>query len=240
MALPSEISSINPLGAVGIGNLSTLGAILLVVVVAVVILGLVGIIIGIFFVRKKYWIRIHVFRLVGNTPTRVAIYHAREFPMGLAGDKLWKVAPAGMIKLQTVKWLPVGKYQSAPNEFWYWIREDGEWINFKNVDLDKMSKEMNIKFVQEDMRLQRLATDRLLEQRLMNKSFWEKWKETIMLIIFFLVITICMVVIFYQFSKIVDKLSPLVTDIDQSLQLVQRTCGLNLTQGGTGGLIPIK
>lgn len=241
MAVPSGLEGINPLASIGLGNMSTLGAILLVIALAVVICGLVAGIILIFFVKKKYWIRIHVFKLVGNTPTRMAIYSARQVPMGMAGDMLWRVAPLGMMKFQTIKWLPVGKYQSAPNEFWYWLREDGEWINFKNENIDELSRTMKIKFVQEDMRLQRLATDRLLEQRLMNKSFWEKWKETIMLIIFFLVVAICMVIIFYQFSKVIDKMAPLVDGISKSLDIVQRTCGLNITQGGsTGGLIPVS
>ena len=58
---------------------------------------------------------------------------------------------------------------------WYYIREDGEWINFKQINIDEESRKMNVKFVQEDMRLQRLATERILEQRLLNKSFWEKY-----------------------------------------------------------------
>jgi NADH:ubiquinone oxidoreductase subunit 5 (subunit L)/multisubunit Na+/H+ antiporter MnhA subunit len=72
-------------------------------------------------------------------------------------------------------------------------------------DLNKISREMGIKFVNEDMRLQRLATERLLEQRLLNKSFWEKWGTTIMMVIVFLVVAICMVIIFYQFGKIQDQ-----------------------------------
>lgn len=238
-----SLSSVNPLNSFGgFGNMSSLGMILLIFAIAIVILGLIGFIIYIYIIKKAYYIKIPVYRLIGNTPTRIAIFTAKEVQMGMAGDKLWRVASAGINKIKVIKWLPVGKKQSAPNEFWYWIREDGEWINFSISDIDKISRDAGVKFVQEDMRLQRLATDRLLEQRLMNKSFWDKWGDKILTVIFFLVIAVCMVIIFYQFSKLVDKLVPLVDSIDSSLNVVMRTCGMNLTQSGSGGsgLVPVR
>lgn len=240
MADPISISSLNPLGGVNVGSsLGTIGSILLVIAIAVVILGLIGLGIYIYVVRKQYWIKIHVFRLMGNVPTRVAIYSAKEVPFGMAGDRLWRVASGGMWKFKAIKWLSVGKIQTAPREFWYYIREDGEWINFQLADLTKISKEIGVRFVQEDMRLQRLATERLLEQRLLDKTFWEKWGTVIMTIIFFLVIAVCMVIIFYQWSKILDKTAPLVDMMTNAMLRVEATCpAFNETAGKFSGLVP--
>lgn len=199
-----DLSSVNPFANLSIGSLGTMGAILLIFVIAIVILAMIGFVIYIKVVKKQYWINIHVFRLIGNIPTRVAIYQSKEVPFGMAGDKLWKVSQ-GLLKIKAIKWLSVGTLQSAPREFWYYIREDGEWINFILSDLNEIQKKAGVKYVQEDMRLQRLATERLLEQRLMNKTFWEKWGTTVMTLIFFLVMAVCMVIIFYQFSKVQDK-----------------------------------
>jgi len=243
MGDPVSFASINPLASVNLGgSMTTFASIGLVLVIAVVILALAGALIYWRVVKKQYWIKIHVFKLIGNVPTRFAIYTAREVPFGMAGDKLWKVASAGMIKLKAVKWLPVGKIQTAPREFWYYMREDGEWVNFQIGDLNKISKEMGIRFVQEDMRLQRLATERLLEQRLMNKTFWEKWGTTIMMIIVFLVVAICMVIIFYQFSKVIDKMGYIVDTQDATTRIIIKYCGGNIfneTSGGVQGLIPV-
>jgi len=228
-------------GGIGLG---TWGSIALIIVIAVLIIAGVGFLIYWRVVKKAYWIRIHVFRLIGNVPTRVAIYSAREVPFGMAGDKLWKVTSAGLWKFKAIKWLPVGKIQTAPKEFWYYIRTDNEWINFQMSDLNEISKAMGIRFVQEDMRLQRLATERLLEQRLMNKTFWEKWGTTIMMIIVFLVIAISMVLIFYQFGKVMDKFMAVENtqlEISKILYKVfgeNYASGLNGTIGGTQGLIP--
>jgi hypothetical protein len=244
--MPS-VSDINPFANMGGGgSIGTYGQIALIIVIAVGILGLIG---GLIFwrvVKKQYWIKIHVFRLIGNTPTRVAIYDAKEVPFGMAGDKLWKVAPAGMFKFKAIKWLPVGKIQSAPREFWYYIREDGEWINFSLNDINDIQKKAGVRFVQEDMRLQRLATERLLEQRLMKKSFWDQWGSTIMLVILFLVMAVCMVIMFYQFGKLLDQFTSVEATQLETAKILYKTFGdhyinnvLNsTTDGGVSGLIP--
>lgn len=243
--MPSA-SDLNPFANVNLGgSMGSMGAIALVIVIAIVIIGLIGLLIYWRSVKKAYWIKIHVFRLIGNTPTRVAVYDAKEVPFGMAGDKLWKVAPAGMFKFKTIKWLSVGKIQTAPREFWYYIREDNEWINFALADLNGIQKQAGIRFVSEDMRLQRLATERLLEQRLMNKTFWEKWGTTVMMVMVFLVMAICMVVIFYQFSKLLDKFAQVEGTQLETAKILYKAFGdsyingaLN-SSGGSSGLIPV-
>lgn len=240
-----EVSDLNPFANVNLGgSLGSFGSILLVIVIAVVIIALIGLLIYWRTVKKKYWITIEVSRLIGGRAMRVATYCAREVPFGMAGDKLWRVCGLGMFaKFNVIKWLPVGKIQSAPRVWKYWIREDGEWINYGDENLDELSKKMNVRFVQEDMRLQRLATERLLEQRLLNKSFWEKWGATIMMIILFLVLAICMVIIFYQFSKLLDKFAQVESTQLETARILYRVFGenygSNFTGGGNSGLVPV-
>jgi len=237
-----DANSLNPFGAIDLGSkLGSMGSILLVFAIATVILGIIGYFAYSSSVKKKFWIKIHVFRLIGNTPTRVAVYNAKEVPFGMAGDRLWKVA-TGFLMMKGIKWLPVGKIQTAPKEFWYYIREDGEWINFSLDDLNSVQKSAGVRFVQEDMRLQRLATERLLEQRLMNKSFWEKWGTTVMMIVVFLVVAICMVVIFYQFSKVIDKFAEVSATNLETSKVLLRVFGenyLNQSINGGTGLVPV-
>lgn len=242
-----SLGQFNPFTNVNLGgSLGTFGSIALVIAIAVVIISLVGLLIYSRIVKKQYWINIEVSRLIGGVPMRVALYSAKEVPFGMAGDKLWKVAPAGVFKLKTIKWLPVGKLQSAPRLFKYWIRADGEWINYQDANIDEESKKMGVRFTQEDMRLQRLATERLLEQRLLNKTFWEKWGTTIMMIIVFLVVAICMVIIFYQFSKLIEQFSQVEKTQLETAKILYKVFGehyinnaLNSSVGGNEGLIPV-
>lgn len=234
-------ADLNPFANIGSGaSMGTYGSIALVVAIAIFVLGLIGFLIYWQYIKKQFWIRIHVFRLIGNIPTRVAVYSAKEVPFGMAGDKLWKVAPTGMMQMfKAIKWLPVGKIQTAPKEFWYYIREDGEWINFALSDLNEIQKKAGVRFVQEDMRLQRLATERLLEQRLMNKSFWDKWGNVIMTVIFFLVIAVCMVIIFYQFGKIQDQQLMNEQVQFETARILLKVFGENFASNytGTGGAV---
>lgn len=241
-----DLASLNPLSAINLGgSWGTFGSIALVIGVAFAILGLGAIVIYWRIVKKQYWINIEVSRLIGGVPMRVANYQAKEVPFGMAGDKLWRVGSGFFKFIKAVKWLPVGKVQSAPRLWKYWIREDGEWINYQDANLDEVSRKMGVRFVNEDMRLQRLATERLLEQRLMNKTFWEKWGTVIMTLIFFLVMTICMVIMFYQFSKVMDKFSTIATTQAETSRILLRVFGDNYianAQNITGvskGLIPV-
>lgn len=237
----ATFSDVNPFGNLNFMGMGTLASILIIFALATIIIGIIGAFIFIRHLKKVYNIKIHLFRLIGNVPTRVAIYSAREKTLGITGDALWRVSDAGWNKIKTVKWLSVGRIQTAPREFWYWKRPDGEWENFCLSDIDEIQKKAGVKLIQEDMRLQRIATEKILEQRHMQKGFWDKWGNTIMTLVFFLVIAVCMVIIFYQFSKLIDKLMPLVNAITESLKIVQKTCPIfyNESVNGGTGVVPL-
>jgi hypothetical protein len=212
-----ELSDINPFGKFNIG-LGTLGDALLLFFLGIVIVGLIGWLIYWYISKRQYFIKIPLFRLVGNVPTRVETYLARKFPIGKAGDCLWY---AKGIK----KFLAPATIQSAPDEFWHWEREDGEWINFAMADLDKHQKQAGIRYIHQDMRSQRIATANLLEQRLINKSFWDKYKDLIVQLVFYIITTLMLVVIFWQWSNMVDKMSSIATALaDATTKLDNLEC----------------
>jgi hypothetical protein len=231
------MADLNPFGTINFGGMSTYATIGLVIAVALVLAVIIGVFIYIYFVKKAYNINIHCFKLIGNVPTRVAIYSAKEVPFGLAGDRLWRVAGAGWNKIKTIKWLSVGKIQTAGREFWYWIRPDGEWENFCMVNIDEMQAKAGVKLVQEDMRLQRLATEKILEMRHMKKNFWEQYGTVVMTLIFFLIIAVSLVIIFFQYSKLIDKMNPMIDTLTKSLNIVQKSCPLYFNETTSGGEI---
>lgn len=227
MANPVSLSSINPFVNFKISNLGIVGNVLLVLLIAFLILGIIGFFIWYSTVKRQYYIKIHLFKLIGNNPTRIAKLRGREVAFGRAGDKLWRIAPSGLgMAFKIIKWIPIGKFQTAPNEFWYWVRQDEEWINFCPIDIDEISHKMKIKFVQEDMRLQRLATEKLLEQRLLKKGLWEKYGVIIGYVIFFMIITIALIIIFYQWSHIIEGTNALISKINVLLSKAETSRGL--------------
>lgn len=200
-----DLASMNPFGNFNL-SLGFIGNALALFLIVCLVLGGIGWLIWWRISSKQYFIKIPLYRLVGNVPTRVAFYRAKRFAIGKAGDYLWY---AKGIK----KFLPPATIQSAPNEFWHWEREDGEWINFSLADLDVDQKKAGVRYIHQDMRSQRIATANILEQRLINKGFWDKYKDMIVHLIFYMVVMICMIVIFWQWSKITTQIGGLVSQL---------------------------
>ena len=206
-----DIASLNPLKNFDIG-IGAIGSALLVLFIAIFVVCLVIVIIFLYINKRKYKYKIPLTKKVGNRTIRVKTFLAKDFPIGRAGDKLWLVKG---IK----KYISPATLQTAPNEFTHHEREDGEWINVEYPDVDEQMKQLKVKFVQQDMRSNRIAIADILEQRFKDqKTFWEKWGNMIMQLIFYLVVTMMMIVIFYQWSDIVTKVSGLV----DKLQVTER------------------
>jgi small-conductance mechanosensitive channel len=206
---------------IGIGQI---GSILIVFVVCIILIGILIFLVVWKTEGKKYNKIICLFSKIGNASTKVGTYKAKTVPIGKV-EQLWFVKG---IK----KYLAPATIQSAPREYWYWIREDGEWINFGIEDLDESQKTAGIKYIHQDMRMQRLATDKLLESRLMEKSFWDKYGHMIANIIYYFIVVIAIIIIFYQFSKIVEKINEL---MQTAGALVKLGCG---GKSPTAELIP--
>jgi len=208
----------------GIGGLGTFATVLLVFFLAILILGLIGVLIFVILNNKKYKHIIPLYKKVGNNTIRVATFKAKDFKIGTAGDKLWYVRKAK-------KYIPVGTIQTAPNEYTHFERDDGEWINIGLPDIDEDLKKMNVKYIHQDMRATRIAISEILEQRFKEKkSFWDKYGDRILTVILFLTVAIAMVVIFYQWSTIIEKTSEL---LDQIIQLKGEKAG-----SGNQGVVP--
>lgn len=216
---------LNFLGIKDIG-IGFIGTALLVFFVAIIILGLVALLIVLWIKAKQYKYRIPLYATVGGKVTRIATFKAREVMMGLGGEKLWFVKKAK-------KWLPPAILQSAPNEFPHFLRADREWINFDIENLDEKQQRMGVKYIQEDMRFHKVGIEKLLEQRLMQKSFWEKYQHIIMNIVFYLIMVICIVIIFYMWGQIVEKTAELLDSINQYTKQVS-----DLRRSSGGSLIP--
>ena len=216
-----DLGDINPFGKFDIG-LGAIGNALLLFFIAVVIFALIGWLVWWRIQSKRYYLRIPIFKLIGNIPTRVKVYKAKIFPIGKAGDNLWYV---GGIK----KFIPPATIQSAPNEFWHWEREDGEWINFSLSDLDTIQKKAGVKYIHQDMRSQRIATSNLLEQRLINKGFWDKYGDMITHLVFYIIVTLMLIVIFWQWSNITQQVGGLISQL-QGFECI----------GMKTGIVPVK
>ena len=199
-----SLSDLNIFGSIGIG---TIGMALLIFFFAILIVLLIGAGLYFYIQKKQLKYTIPLYKMIGARPIKIMTLKAKDFKIGMAGDKLWYVPKAK-------KYISCGTIQTAPNEYPHFEREDGEWINFGLGDIDELMKQAGIKYVHTDMRSQRIAISNLLEQRFKGKqSFWDKYGNMIAQAIFYLMVCVCMVIIFYQWSGIVESTGRLLNRI---------------------------
>jgi len=172
---------------------------LMIFAIAIVVVGMIGFGIYVYFSKKQLKYTIPLYKMIGAKPIKIGTYKAKDFKIGFAGDKLWFCPKAK-------KYIIPASIQTAPNEYPHFERSDGEWINFGLGDIDEEMKQAGVKYIHQDMRSNRIAISNLLEQRFKGKqSFWDKYGNMVAQAIFYMIVCICMVVIFYQWSTIIDN-----------------------------------
>lgn len=195
-------------------GIGTLGNFFLWFVLSLVLAGFLGFFIYRTFLRKSFKHKIRIYGLYGNAPMLKWVGVAREIPVGRAGDKLFFLR-------KKKKYLPPPTIQMGRNEWWYWEREDGELINIGLQNLDDVHRRLGVKFIDTDMRMQRLGIEKNLTYRLQKQTFWEKYGQTIMAVIYYLVMGIMMIILFMQWRKTGQYLNGL---IDKAADLLQKVC----------------
>jgi len=142
--------------------------------------------------NKKFNKTIRAFQKVGSDVALIITCKGMFQRVGNAGD-FWLVLKGGLKKT-----LPRPRKQMAPNEFWYFIRDDGEWVNFSLKDFDAEMRKAGAYFVDEDMRLQRLGIQKNLQERFQKISFWDKYGGMIMNLMYMVVTVVLLVVLFKE------------------------------------------
>jgi hypothetical protein len=210
MASSSEaLKSGDLVGGLGLSgfNFGTLGSIFLWIFIAVVVLGGIGGLIFWYFWKKSYSKQCWLFTKIGGIPMLKQIDRGKLMSFGMAGDKL-------MFLQKQKKFLPPPQIQMGKDIYWYWEREDGEYINFRLQDVDEVMKEAGAYYVDQDMRMQRLGIEKNLRDRMEKKSWMEKYGVMVGVGIFLVLITVCRVVLFSKLK-----------DVSSSLDLTSQSVG---------------
>ena len=221
----------NALGEAGISlpkvNLASIGNVALYIIGGILLAGAV-IFVVYFVIKKAKWNKnIELYRKVANRIVRVANDKAMAERVGTSGD-YW-------LKTQKMKkTLPRPKIEMAKNTYWFYEREDGEWLNFELADIDAVMKKAGVYYIDEDMRLQRLGVQKNLKDRFMKETFWQKYGATIMLIIFVLFVTIALVVLFQKMTDNWKVAGETAKAIEHMAVAVE-----NMAQRLGGGTVPV-
>lgn len=163
--------------------------------VAIVIVVAIGVCVGVYFLIQylRFNKVIKLFTLVGSKPQLLLTTKAKEERLGMAGDYWWKTKKG--------KILPRGRIQMAKNEYWYYQKADGEWVNFGLDDVDEQLKKAGARLKDEDMSFSRIGIQRNLRDRLQKQSWWDKHGQTIMTIIFVIILAVMLILVMQKMAK---------------------------------------
>lgn len=211
-------------------NTGLLGNFIIWLMLSLLFVGVIGFIIGFIIWRRTYKHTIVIWGMVGNNPTEKEILKGKGVPIGNAGDRLMYVR--GRKKL-----IPYPTLQTGNNKWLFWEREDGELINITINNVDTTMKQMNVKFIDTDMRMQRLGIEKNLQFRLQQQGFWAKYGQMIMNVIFYVLIMMILIVLFVQWRKTAESITKAVTVASEVMKY--QCSGLPEGNSGEGsGVIP--
>ena len=95
-------------------------------------------------------------------------------------------------------------------------------INVSIENVDEKQRLLGVKFVDTDMRMQRLGIEKNLAYRLQKKNFWEQYGQTIMNVIFYVLITMLLIVLFVQWKNTGEVLNKAVETAGEVLKEVEK------------------
>lgn len=215
-------------GGFNIPNLASISTLLLWILGSILVLGTLAIGFYLWFSARKYNQTIIIFKKIGGKTYPYLQDKAKPVRISQAGDYLF-------LTRKTKKYLPRPEIEMSKNEFWFYERKDGEWINFGLQDIDKAQQEANAIFVDRDMRYARTGIQKNLDKRLQQMTFWQKWGNTILTILFIIIITVCLVTLFSNLDKIAKQLETTASAVEHLAKSVDL-----MMQRSTSGAIPIN
>jgi len=178
------------------------------------ILGVIaGFIIYYILVISRYNKKVLVLGKVGNRVEIIGEDKGMEMKLGRTGDTIFHLR-------KYKKYLPRPKIQVGRKLYWYFIREDGEWINIGIGNIDEQMRQAGVEYVDEDMRYARDSLLKFMKESYDKPSFLEKYGGLIAYSGLILVTAV-------GFWFIIDKMMDIVTQFGQQIELAN---DLSVTQ----------
>lgn len=233
----ADISSVDPanIGASVSGFLPSSGTVFTIIfwVLGVLVIGgLIGGITYYFVNQARYKIKIRVFSDVAGKPEQTYFDRARVVNLGQSGENCWYLR--GM-KRQ----IPPGTKSMAKNEFWYYIKEDGDLINIGLENMNHKLKLMGINFTNPAMRYARIALQRNMKDRYQKVTFMDKYGTVLIFTIHIIIVSIMFVWILKEVNSILPVLKTAIADAGELLKDSRAILESANAVKNTAALVPV-
>jgi len=155
-----------------------------------------------------------------------------EISVGKGGDLALYLAKRKKI-------LPMPSLQTGRRKFFFFIREDGEWINFTPGDFDEVARIMGCRFLDKEMRFARVGLQGTFKERYDKPKFMEKYGPLILYTSTFAIVGVILWLIGKEIVTMISNLGPVLDKTGELIeQLKQLTGAIDVVKSGGSGLIP--
>jgi len=196
-------------------------------VVGVILFLLVSVIVGSIIVylvyrnlqKKRFNKKIQLFEKIDGRyrPTKKDV--AMEIKVGERGDTCFYLNG-----LKTYK--PRYNIQTGENVYWVAVREDGEWINIGMEDIDLSMREAKVVYTDADFRYAAAGLHKAFKGRFeKGETFWQKYGQTILSIVYVVVMGVMIFLALGQFMKVIGSLSSVISTLDPLLEKAGQILG---------------
>lgn len=199
------------------------------ILIFIIFLVVVGVTTFILVYFKKFNKKIVLFEKINGIFQPVGKDRAMEVKLSTSGDTILYLAKAK-------KYLPNPSIQTGIRTYWYFVREDDEWINFGLDDLDLTSKRMGAKMLQKEARFARTQIQKGLKERYDKPGFWEKYGLLVMSLGYIVIIGVMTWLIMDKWIEVVGNIAGIVENLDKVIEKADSILGKldNLNSGGSG------
>lgn len=118
--------------------------------------------------KKKYKYKVIIFKRIDGEFRVAGRDKAKIENLSTIGDQIFKLK-------KNNKTLPMPSRQTGPDTYWYFISDDGEWINFGPGDFDQQRREMGADFLDKEMRYARTQLEQAADKKYNKESFLQKY-----------------------------------------------------------------
>jgi len=183
-------------------------------------------------IMKIYNKKIQIFEKIGGRIILTKKDRAREIKIGNTGDTAFRTR-------KTKKILPTPSIQSGKRVYWFYIREDNEWINFGIGDIDEEMRQIKAHFLDKEMRYARTQLQKSMQERYQKITFLEKYGGLLVWTFFLIIMGIVMWLWFDKLTEMAGVAKDSLESARQVQELAKDTLiSVDNIRSGGSGIIP--
>jgi len=203
-------------------------------IITILIIGIIFIIaagvITYFVIRRmRFNKKIVIFERINNQFQNTRTDWAMEVKFSTAGDTIFYLK-------KHKKYLPNPTMQTGNRVYWYFIREDGEWINFAPGDFDKDAKRLGARMLDKEMRYARTQVQRGLKDRYDKPGFWKQYGLLVLSIVYITILGVMFWLVLGRFVDLAGTLDGVTKSVGKLVETSGDILGAldNICSGGSG------